>query len=172
MLVIAVALAACAHPAPKASPSTEPDTAERERAEANLAWLESKVTALCACDGRECASAINQEVGSWTMAHFGDARLDEAQRERLRNSMTQMTTCIEASSAPAPNGADQAIAEIRAIETRMCACTDAACAKRVSAEMDDVLAEHADTQANESQIKEAGELMGRIVECQTRATTP
>ena len=67
--------------------------------------------------------------------------------------------------------AGEAIGDMKKIKTEMCACKDAECAKKVSEKMDAMLKKHAETKATESQIKEAGKLMGEITECAAKAAT-
>lgn len=169
VLAISIALAGC-HSAP--TPATPALDDEVRVAEANVAWFESKAAAVCACGDRACFTVINDEVGDWMPAHFGEARIDETQRQRMRTAAAQLLACAAALNEPPVSGADQALALLRTVETRMCACADAACVTRVSEDMEELLATHADTKASEAQIKEAGVLMGRITECAQRASTP
>lgn len=169
VLVMSVALAACAHPAPAPTAPAGPDAVERQRAEANVAWLEGKRTAICACDDAACVRALTDEIGDWMPAHFGEARLDDGQRQRLRDGAQQLQACQAATSAPPTSSSAHAIDELRDLETQMCACKDAACVQRVSQEMETVGAKYADTKASESEIKAAAAIVERIVECATRA---
>lgn len=169
-LAISIALAAC-HSAP--APAAPAVDDEVRVAEANVAWFESKAAAVCACDDRACFTVINDEIGDWMPAHFGEARLDETQRQRMRTGSAQLLACVAALDEPPPiNGAHEALTALRSTESRMCACADAACVKRVDEEMDQLLRRYADTKASEAQIKEAGEIVGHITECASRAVTP
>jgi len=163
VLVMSVALAACAHPAPAPTAPAEPD-AEARLAEANVVWFESKLAAMCACEDSSCFTAINGEVGAWMPAHFGEARVDEAQRQRLRDADLRLKACLAAK-----NEAAQALINMRAVETRMCACADAACVKRVSEEYEALSKAQEETKASESEIQEYAAVVGRITGCAARS---
>lgn len=165
VVVMSVAVA-CAHPAPAPTAPAGPDD-EAQVAEANVAWFEGKVAAICACADRSCASELNREIGDWMPAHFGEARLDEAQRQRLRDAGLRTQACLAAESEISK--AAQAIIDMRAIETRMCACADAACVKQVSEEFETLAKLNENTKASASEIQEAAAVVGRITECATRA---
>lgn len=170
LIAMTVVVAACSHAAPAPTAPAEPDADERAIAEANVAWFADKVEETCACTEASCATAAQLALTAWMPAHFGEARIDEAQRQRMRDSMARLGACL-APKQPASDAA-QAIIEMRAIETRMCACADLACVKRVSDDFEALGTKHADTKASESEIKEAAAVVGHITECATRAVMP
>jgi hypothetical protein len=168
VVVMSVAVA-CAHPAPAPTAPAGPDD-EAQVAEANVAWSEGKVAAICACADRSCASELNREIGDWMPAHFGEARLDEAQRQRLRDAGLRTQACLAAESEISK--AAQAIIDMRAIETRMCACADAACVERTAEELIATAKKYENTKASEAETAEADAIMARVTACGASASTP
>lgn len=171
--LIAIGSAACARPTATAPTSAGPDAVEHARAEANVVWIEEHFTELCACTDLACVQRVASLLAPWVPSHFGEARFDDAQRDRALAAHERLVGCTATIAAHLQADRDgleaQPLVEMRAIERSMCGCTDVTCAKRVSAEMEEVLDRHAETKATEPQLKEAGAIMGRIVECQARA---
>ncbi len=173
LVLIVAGSAACTRPAATSSTPTEPDAAERQLAEANVAWIEHQAEGYCACADLTCHDRIAGEMDAWFPEHFGEARLDAAQSARMREMRTKVEGCNDAMSARTQADIDgpaaAAIAEMKVLEDRMCACTDLTCVKRVSDEFEALGTKHADTKASESEIQEATVVVGRITECATRA---
>lgn len=165
--------AACSRPAATAPTPAGPDAAERELAEANVAWIEGRTAELCACADLACFDRIANDMNAWFPEHFGEARLDATQSGRLRDVREQVKSCQAAVAARVQadidRPSDAALVEMKAIEDAMCACADVACVKRVSEEFEALATKYADIKATESQIKQASVIVGRITECATRA---
>ncbi len=65
--------------------------------------------------------------------------------------------------------AGEAIADMKKIKDKMCACKDAACVAKVSEDMAKLNEKHKDTKATESQMKEAMKIAGEIAKCSEKA---
>lgn len=105
--------------------------------------------------------------------HFGEARFDQPLRQRMLALVEANRQCSAAVTARVQADincpGDLVIAEIRALDVEMCACTSAACASRVNEKLAALTKRHADLKATDAQIQEAGAVMVHMGECATRA---
>jgi hypothetical protein len=62
----------------------------------------------------------------------------------------------------------EALDELRVLETRACACPDAACATAIQEDFEAWARRHADTQGSQSQADEAGRIAEHISECMVK----
>lgn len=174
LVLIVAGSAACSRAATPAPTPAGPDADERQRAESNVVWLEERIDKLCACATLACFDPLSDEINAWVPEHFGEARLDAAQSHRLLDVRAKMESCDDEVSAriqASINGpGDGAITEMKTLEARMCACTDAACAEQGYKDLEALSTRYADTKATETQIKEAGAIMERFTACASRAS--
>ena len=137
----------------------------------NVAWIEAKIAAQCACRDPICAVETGDELGEWILAHLGDARLDEAQRQRLREGLATFVACLGSGLASGVTAA-QAMVALRSFETRLCACTDAACVERTTEEMIATAKKYEHIKASEAETTEAAAIIERVTACAAKMLPP
>ncbi|MEJ7601465.1 MAG: hypothetical protein WKG01_26410 [Kofleriaceae bacterium] len=108
-----------------------------------LVELERYRDKLCACSDVGCADNITEEKKAWERAlrtRLGATRPEDKQKQRGRLFEDGMAECrkrIAGGGATDPAAAvrfDLAVAELRGLKSKMCACADAACTEKVQAE--------------------------------------
>lgn len=117
-----------------------------------LAKLVDFKDAMCSCRDAACADEVSQEMTRWAqdaaMQTSSPPRLSPADQERAAVIGSEMATCLQTAMGPGtPTDAMRYVAKNGEFKERLCACTNAACAKAVAAEMttwsEDFVKQHA-----------------------------
>jgi len=106
-----------------------------------LVELERYRNKLCACTDVACADKVTAEKKAWETAmraKLGPTKPDDKQQARgqlFEDGMKECRKRIDAGAGVDGNARfDTAIAELRGLKTKMCACADRACGAKVDAE--------------------------------------
>jgi hypothetical protein len=129
----------------------EPTEAEMDERLTKLAELKD---AMCACRDAACANQVSDDMTRWSMAAVAQTRspptqLSAADQERAAAIGSEMATCLQAAMGSGPEtDAMRYVAKNGEFKDRLCACTDAKCAKAVAREMttwsEDFVKQHGD----------------------------
>ncbi len=174
IVVLALGSAACARPAPTAPVASAPSPAERAAAEEFIAWVDNKSQLSCTCRDFRCAGRVSGQVTAWALTRFGEFRFDEQQRRRLHTISERIEGCEDAMFARERRAServtDLAITELEELDAEMCACTDVACVRRVSAKFDALLEVQTKHRVGTAKFEKANAIVKHLVECATRTT--
>lgn len=164
-------LAACGGkaPAPKPAPTSD---AERTL----VANAEALQAAVCACEDDECLDAT---IGDRWAATFQtppvETTITDDGAARFARAYLGTQACIEAVYGKAGSASDAAaaVAEIRELADRACACEDAACVASVLDDVTELRERHANTRADDADIEQFTAEHQRMSACSARwaATT-
>jgi hypothetical protein len=87
--------------------------------------------AMCACTDVACAQRVSGEMTKWSEDQAKNPlKLSDEETRRATSIGTEMGRCLQRAS-----GAGEAMAKMGEFRDEMCACSDTACAQRVSDEM-------------------------------------
>ena len=160
----------CAHPpAPPPGPSPEAVAAGRAAVDRFTDFRDQ----MCACHDEACAAGVERARSLWLAASYGEVALSPDQRNARDDAGAAYDACATQATTPRDPAAE-AIAAMKDIAARMCACRDAACVQGVSESMTALNERHKDTKATNAQMKEAMTVAGQIAKCAEQAmpTTP
>lgn len=129
----------------------------------------------CACKDQACLDGVEKEMEAWfekAAANF-KGKPSKAQDEAWDKIEAEAEAC-EAKIKEADNAAKAAvaIAAMKASKDKMCACTDVACAEKVTSELSAQAQSMADVDGTDAQKKEAEAIGEEISKCLTKAMTP
>ena len=124
-----------------------------EQMDERLAKLTEFKDAMCACRDAACAGQVSQQMTRWSqdmaMQQAQPPKLSPADQERAARIGEEMAVCMQSAMGPgSPTDAMHYLAKNGEFKDRLCACTDATCAKSVAAEM---------TTWSEAFVKQVGE---------------
>jgi hypothetical protein len=167
-----VALAACDRGAVKTGPSCDAVAAQivtvQTKGVQSVSTMEAKsaIAKRCTDDkwAEEARTCISKATSRDEMKKCTHDKLTGEQADKLTDAARGLG-----------GGAQEAMAKMREFTDKMCQCTDAECAKKVSDDMvtwsQEMAKEEEPPKMTEDEIKEATEIGTRMGECMTKAMT-
>jgi hypothetical protein len=116
---------------PKCVAPTELDGLHAVRVAEVLARMTNLKDEMCACTDAACAQRVSSELTKWSQEQTNSPpKMSDEETRRATAIGEEMGKCMQRTS-----GAAEAMAKMREFRVEMCACSDTACAQRVSDEM-------------------------------------
>ena len=129
----------------------------------------------CACTTQACLDGVEKEMEAWFEKAVGDfkGKPTKAQDEAWDKIEAEAEAC-EAKIKEAGRAAQgaAAIATMKGLKDKLCACADQACADKVQNELAESSKQYADYTPNEAETKEATALGEEMSKCMTKLATP